>query len=89
MKIMVSVFQDMAAIIWSINVRNIQHIDALIFILNILYGRSFLHFACNTLILVYCNDYEESFLHFDYVICISWNLEGNCPTVLIICCRFG
>ncbi len=40
--------------------RNIQHFDALIFVLNILYERSFLHFACNTLILVYCNDYMKN-----------------------------
>ncbi len=51
--------------------RNILHFDALIFILKILYERSFLRLACNTLILAIL--YEESFLHFDSVICISWD----------------
>ncbi len=40
--------------------RNILHFDALIFILKILYERSFLHFACNTLILAYCKYYMKN-----------------------------
>ena len=39
------------------NMRNVPHFDALIFTLRILYEKSVLHFACNTLFYAYCKYY--------------------------------